>query len=306
MIKAVTVTNYLGDSIRLELARPGLSGFVVESIKGLGPGKANINTTEVSTTDGGLYNSARLPVRNITIGIKYYFGGSETIEEIRHKSYKYFPIKKVLKLIIETDERLLEIEGYVETNDPNIFSNNEGSDISIICPDPYFYSTGDKGTQTTIFYGIEPMFEFPFSNESLTENLLVMSEIRTKAENYIIYEGDAETGIIMTINIFGPVQLIEIYNLGTRESMMIDTDKIAAITGSGLDYGDDIVINTVKGRKSVTLIRNGQLKNIINCLDKNSAWFQISKGTNVFAFTAAEGEENLQFTIQNRIKYEGV
>ena len=306
MIKAVTVTNYLGDSIRLELARPGLSGFVIKSITGLGPGKATINTTEVSTTDGGLYNSARLPIRDIVIAVEYFFEGSETIEEIRHKSYKYFPIKKQVKLVIETDERLLEIDGYVEANDPNIFSKNEGSDISIICPDPYFYSSGDKGTQTTIFYGIEPMFEFPFSNESLTENLLVMSEIRTKAENYIIYEGDAETGIIMNINVFGPVQLIEIYNLGTRESMMIDTDKIAAITGSGLDYGDDIVINTVKGRKSVTLIRNGQPINILNCLDKNSDWFQISKGTNVFAFTAAEGDENLQFTIQNRIKYEGV
>ena len=137
MIKSVTVKNYLGDSIKLELARPALSGFVIQSITGLGPGKADVNTTEISTADGGLFNSARVPKRNIVISVKYYNWGADSIEDIRQLSYKYFPIKRKLTLIIETDNRLAEIEGYVETNDPNIFDKNEGSDISIICPDPF-------------------------------------------------------------------------------------------------------------------------------------------------------------------------
>jgi hypothetical protein len=306
MIKVVTVTNYLGDSIRLELARPGLSGFVVESITGLGPVKADINTTEVSTNDGALYNSARLSKRNIVIAIKYYFGGEETIEELRHKSYKYFPVKKKIKLVFETDERLVETEGYVESNDTVIFSKTEGSDISIICPDPYFYLSGNNGTQTTIFYSIEPMFEFPFSNESLTEDLLIMGDIKNKSENYLVYEGDAETGIIMSIHAVGPVDMIAIYNLGTRETMFIDTLKIETTTGAGFDYGDDIIICTIKGKKSVTLLRNGLPINILNCIDKTSDWFQISKGVNVFAFDAVSGVEYLQFTIENKVRYEGV
>lgn len=32
MIKSVTVTNYLGDSVKLELMRPEKSGFIVKSI----------------------------------------------------------------------------------------------------------------------------------------------------------------------------------------------------------------------------------------------------------------------------------
>ena len=52
MIRAVTFTNYLGDSIRLDLARPEESGFIIKSVTGLGPGKANINTTEIATNDG--------------------------------------------------------------------------------------------------------------------------------------------------------------------------------------------------------------------------------------------------------------
>lgn len=58
MIKSITVTNYLGDSIKLELARPEESGFIVTSVTGLGAGKANINMTEVATNNGGLFNSS--------------------------------------------------------------------------------------------------------------------------------------------------------------------------------------------------------------------------------------------------------
>ena len=73
MIRAVTVTNYLGESKRFELAFPEKSGFAVQSISGLGPSKADINTTEISTNDGSLYNSARVNSRNIVMSLKLMF-----------------------------------------------------------------------------------------------------------------------------------------------------------------------------------------------------------------------------------------
>ncbi len=304
MIRSITVTNYLGDSIKLDLVRPEESGFAVKSVTGLGPGKSNINTTEVSTNDGGLYNSSRLPSRNIVITLAYLWKNS--IEDVRQKSYKYFPIKKRLKLLIETDNRIAEIEGYVEANDPNIFSKEEGSDISIVCPNPFFYSAGEGGTNTTIFYGIEPMFEFPFSNESLSECLLEMGMIQNQTEKVITYHGDAEVGVTITIHAIGEASQITIYNTGTREIMRIDTEKMKAFTGSGIIAGDDIVICTVKGNKSITLQRAGKTINILNCLEKGTDWFQLAKGDNVFAYTAASGGGNLQFKIENRVIYEGV
>lgn len=304
MIRSITVTNYLGDSITLDLARPEKSGFVVKSITGLGPGKANINTTEVSTNDGGLYNSSRVPVRNIVISLGFMW--KDSIEDVRQLSYKYFPIKKKVTLLIETDNRQAEIEGYVESNDPTIFSNNEGSDISIVCPNPFFYSAGENGKNTTIFYGIEPAFEFPFSNESLIYDLLEMGEIQNQTEKVIVYNGDAEIGVEIRIHAVGEVSMITIYNTGTREVMRIDTDKIESFTGQGIVAGDDIVINTVKGNKSIMLQRGGKTTNILNCLDKNADWFQLAKGDNIFAYTAESGSTNLQFRIENRVIYEGV
>lgn len=301
MIKAITVKNYLGDSIKLELARPELSGFAITNIDGLGPGKANINTTEISTTDGGLYNSARVPVRNIVISIRYLW--KDTIEDVRQLSYKYFPLKRKVTLTIETDNRIAEIEGYVESNEPTIFSKEESADISIICPNPYFYSAG---TDTTVFSGIEPMFEFPFSNESLTDPLLEMGMIQNYTEKVVIYDGDAETGVKITIHARDTASGISIYNIGTREVMKIDTDKLETLTGSGLVAGDMIVINTNPGEKSIVLQRNGVTTNILNCLVRDSDWFKLAKGDNIFAYTAETGSNNLNFTIENRVLYEGI
>lgn len=307
MIYSIVVTNYLGDRIKLELGKPDVSGFLIKSITGLGPAKANVNTTEVSTNDGSLFNSARLSQRNIVLDMVFIntvYG--ESIEDLRQKSYKYFPLKKSVELTIETDNRYVKTTGYVESNEPNIFSSQEGTQISIICPDPYFYSAGEDGNNVTNFYSIDPMFEFPFSNESLDEPLLVFSEVQIKTEGVITYHGDSEIGVMIYIHAIGPATNINIYNTETREVMRINTEKISSLTGKGIVASDDIVINTAKGEKSITLIREGVSYNILNCLDKNTDWFTLAKGDNIFAFTADSGVTNLQFRVENKVIYEGV
>lgn len=304
MIKSVTIINYLGEAIKLELRAPEKSGFLVQRIEGLGPSKASINSTEAASMDGAIYNSARVSSRNIVLYLQFL--DIPSVEYVRQLSYKYFPIKKQVCLIIETDNRICQTYGYVESNEPNIFSNQETTQISIICPDPYLYSYGVLGTQVTVFSGIDALFEFPFSNESLTENLLEFSSISTMTENTVYYAGDAEIGVLINIHALGEATNITIYNLDTREVLKIDTQKLLTLTGSGLVNGDEIIISTVKGEKYVLLLRLGEYTNILNCLDKTSNWFQLTKGDNLFAYTADTGVTNLQFRIENRIIYEGV
>lgn len=307
MIKSLKVTNYVGDSIKLNLREPEKSGFLIANVEGLGPSKATINTTDILTHDGTMFNSARLDQRNIVLSIIFFDSiNKESIEDLRQKSYKYFPLKKKLELVIETDNRIVKTTGYVESNEPNIFSSMEGSQISIICPDPYFYSAGPDGDNVTNFYSIEPMFEFPFSNESLTEPMLTFGEIKLRTEGVVVYTGDAEIGVTINIHAIGPAKNITIYNTGTRETMRIDSDKIEALTGSGIIASDDIIITTMRGDKSITLLREGVSYNILNCLAKNTDWFRLAKGDNLFAFTAETGISNLQLSIKNKVVYEGV
>ena len=304
MIKSVTVINYLNESLKIEMGRPELSGFHVQEITGLGPPKANINATENSTDDGSVYNSARLDARNIVLKLVLF--PNPTIEDTRQSSYKYFPIKKPVTLLIETDNRICETTGYVESNTPNIFSKQESISISIICPDPYFYSTGENGINMTVFHGIEPLFEFPFSNESLSEPLIEFGSITNEPIKTVYYTGDAEVGILITIHAIDSAANITIFNTQTRESMSIDTTKLETLTGAGITKGDEIIISTVKREKRITLLRDGVYINILNCLNRDADWFQLSKGDNIFAYTAETGLENLQFRIENRTVYEGI
>lgn len=304
MIEYVKITNYLGEELVMELRNPEKSGFLIFNMTGIGPEKAEIRTTDIVTADGGVFNSARLPSRNPVISIRFFSWEGKTVEEIRQESYKYFPIKKPLTLLIKTGNRVGEIEGYVESNEPVIFSRETHTQLSIICPYPYFHSAGPDNV--TIFYGVEPMFEFPFSNESLKEPLLIMGEIRNRTEEVVRYDGDAEVGITIIIDAIGDVKNVIIHNVLTRETMRINTDRLTTMTGSGIIAGDRIIIVTIQGRKSITLLRKGMYTNILNALDRGADWFQLAKGDNIFAFEAESGTVNLQFRIENKTLYEGM
>lgn len=301
MIKSVTVTNHLGDSLRLELMNPELSGLIIENIEGLGPAKADVNTTTIATFDGSIFNSSRLQNRNIVITLAML--SAPLIEDARLKTYKYFPIKKRVSLMIETDRRTVETVGYVESNEPDIFSEHEKTQISIVCPDPYFYEVANS---ETIFYGVIPGFEFPFENEDPVLPTIEFGEIVLDTRAILTYTGDAETGVLINISTKDEVGDITIYNIDTQESMFISVDKIEKITGKAFGPGDDILISTVKGSKYVRLLRHGTYTNIISAINKNSDWFQLSNGDNVFAFVSEFGETNVIMSFTYRNAYGGV
>lgn len=211
MIRSVTVTNYLGKSITLELGRPEESGFIVKNITGLGPDKATVNITEYTSEDGGIFNSARKSSKNIVMELEF-MSYKETIEDVRQKSYEYFPLKREVNLKILTDNHELEIDGIVESNEPDIFSKNEGCQISIICPNPYFR---EIYKQETFSSGDKEMFEFPFWNDlepilGDVEKTRSANELQTDGFELFRHldslsnTGDTSSGTIFTIaNVFG-------------------------------------------------------------------------------------------------------
>lgn len=230
---------------------------------------------------------------------------SNGIEESRHRSYKYFPIKKKLTLEFETDERTVAIDGYVESNDPTIFTSEEYSTISILCTDPYFRSLYPT---EIIFKSLDPSggFEFPFENNSVTENLISFGEIKDDQIYDVHYEGDADVGMIITIQAYEPATGIEIYNTETRERMSIDDLRIFQITGSYITTDDVIKISTIKGNKYATLQRGSKVYNILNAIGKDSDWIQLTQGSNILGYTATAGIDFLTFKIEYDVLYEGV
>lgn len=329
MIKSVIARNYLGEEVKITLNEEQPEhGLLLTSITGLGPAKANVNITDLVTSDGGRYNSARLDNRNIVI--KFRFTGF--IEDARNLTYKYFPIKHDVTLTIETDRKTLQCSGYVESNEPYIFSDKEGNTISILCPDPYFYDVGDNSIKRTIFEGIEHLFYFPFesnrdikyeyevitdenddpikdsignslttlkSQEVLDETFIEFGEIHANPIGIVHYAGTIEIGFIIKLHFFGPVDTVTIYNLTTRDMMSFN---------GPFKSGDDVIIDSRRGKKSITLYRQGVNINLWTNFSDYPSWFVLQNGDNIFSYTytSETGFENIEFMIEYQDVYEGI
>jgi len=301
MITAIKTTNHLNESLTLELLRPEESGFIVLRIDGLGPPKAEISLTERAGIDGSLYNSGRATPRNIVLGLRFYPG--QNIEALRQQSYKYFPLNKPIIFEVQAANRTAYATAYVEANEPDIFSKEEGCVITLMFPDSYLY---DVVPSLTIFSSIIPIFEFPWSNESTEDPLLEISELTTETTKTVFYTGDVSIGMVIHIHAIGSASGFTLTDVITLKTLEIDSTKLIATTGADITEGDDIWISTVKGNKYAILIRGTTTYNILNCLGISPTWFQLVKGDNVYAYTADSGLTNLQFVIYNDVAYEGI
>lgn len=301
MIKSITVTNPVGEAITLELGFPEKSGFLILGIDGLGPSKAVLNTTDMATSDGARFTSSKIISRNIILRLKLL--SKPTIEATRLLSYKYFPVKKRVTILIETDTRLCETYGYIESNDPDIFSPSEVTTVSILCTDPYFYA---QAKDLTIFSGVFSLLEFPLENDSITEDMIQVGNVDLEPVRNILYLGDVDVGVTIRIRAYGPSSGITLQNQLTNEVMYFDVAKIEEMTGVPFSDGDELIVSTAKGNKFIYLLREGVFSSAMNCLDKDSDWISLTKGDNVFAYAAETGILNIAFQVENQIAYEGV
>lgn len=333
MIRSVTITNYLGSlndnlakqtnqntvHITLNDAEPS-HGMIITKITGLGPAKATLNRTKLATVDGSLFNSANLEERNIVMTIK--FMEAKTIEDVRLLTYRYFPIKRQIIFSIKTDNRDARAIGYIESNEPDIFSPDEQANISIICPDPYFYSNAPGHSPHAItFTGLDSEFEAPWENEidPAPLNKTLLGNITKISDKDFYYDGDQTIGVEMQMDFLDAVDadiiLIHYQNaLNPNEPMLqtnfeIHIDKFRALMGTNFLTGDKIIVNTRLGSESIYLLRNGEYHNILNTVPRECDWFQIAMGYNKFRFTTGDAggsQYKINFRLEHYVIYEGV
>lgn len=216
MIRSIEFIRDLGNNQPLvvkdiKLGAPETSGLWVKSIKGIGPGKATINTTDIASSDGGIFNSARSEIRNITVtlGLIDYVDSEKvfhSVEDVRRDLYKIFGKKREIIVRIHTDygmdkdnknEFILYTSGYVESCEPDIFNKRETVAISIICPDPNFYKV--DGYNTIDFSATENLFEFPINQELSEDDPFIVGqfyyEYDSENDEYFISGDVTEDGL---------------------------------------------------------------------------------------------------------------
>lgn len=153
--------------------------------------------------------------------------------------------------------------------------------------------TGEIEVKYIIYTDIDRNYQKYGSGGGVEFSVIIINR-----ETNVYNGGDVETGAVITLQIEGVVKDPKIYNVETNEYFILDD-----LT---LQDGDVVTINTVKKQKSVTLLRDGAVTNLIGKVRFGSTWFQLFPLDNTFIATAELYPENMlvTFTISNL--FEGV
>ena len=256
-------------TLTLDLYNPELSGFAVQNVTGLGPVKAKVNMSDYATIPGAKCTGTRQSTRSISFKL-VFFDTTVDVEELRHRSYLYFPIGEMIEIEIETDFRKVRVNGLVESNQPSIWGRDlEGCDITVLCESPYLESPD------VVVYEIAEVasaFHFPFTSKESPKELLFGHPYI--GDNIIIHNtGDVDSGCIF--------EIIALKDISNPMIKNISDDTFFELL-INMDAGDVVTINTNIGKKSVSLKRGSKTMNIINYIKEGSTWFVIKRGDTVF------------------------
>lgn len=279
----VIVENQYGEKLNLT----SNNNFDLVQITGLTPNKAIINSSNLGLQDGAVFNSSKLDIRNITMLIV----PQNNLEKSRIELYKFFRSKQYIKIYLKTNYRNVWIDGYIENVEGDLYENPQRLQPSILCPDPYFKA---EEIQLVEFAKVQSEFSFEWTPLEIGQPLSSYEQFN---KVNVINPSEDETGIILEFVAIGTVLEPTVFNETMRQQFTIEYEMLA---------GDKMILNTCRGKKSLIVIRDGIETNIINRINKNSNWFTLRTGDNVFSHTCVFGAENLFLTLKMQPVYQGV
>lgn len=286
MLSYVEAYNPAGQKITLTLGDPA-NPYQVREISGLGPVPAAINSSSYGGIDGEVYQGSNVGKRNIVLTLKLNPNwATQTVQTLRNTLYGYFMPKSAIRLrFIDslTPTKPVEIVGYVESNEPTLFSKDPEIQISIICTSPYFYDIS-----TTTLSGT-------FTSQSVPIP--------------ITYAGSVMTGFVLDVTTSGTTTYTGSINmLGVDESGIVNFSVVANITSSKI-----LRVSTVKGKKYA---RQGPSSNpttnIMDSINRNALlngqgiWPQLVPGLNNLTLYSSSSAPTLSYKISYVNLYGGL
>lgn len=279
----IIAENYKGEKTHIAPSQD----FFLLNIDGLTPPNATLNTSILAFGDGARINSSRVEAREILITLKPRM----QMELNRKKLYRYFQIKKSVRLFFKTSYSDVYIDGIVKSVEADLFSKNQKVVISIFCENPYFKGIKEN---RVIMAQVESLFEFPFS---IHDNGQEFSRIDSVKTVNVVNNGDIENGMQIELKANGQVVNPIIYE---RFSKCVMSFNIT------LEQSEVLLINTKQNEKSIYLKKDAKKINSVKTLNEGSGWFNLMTGDNIFTYSAESGAENLEVTLIHTDYYGGI
>lgn len=269
--------SYAAPELPLGGFMPSDDPVQVRDIQGLGPVGASIVSTPFATGRGEQYQGSSSGKRNIVLSLGLNPDWvDQTIASLRKLLYSYLLPEHWCKLRFYSDHLpTVDIEGYVETCEPNIFSQDPEFQVSIICPKPDFID-------------IDPIVLTGDVDDGTTEYL-------------IQYDGQLETGFefridrtIANASYTGPVT-ITITNPG-ESPQILEIDPVTIDTAKYLK----VITRAQAKRISNVAIVDGAITNILQKMVSGSVWPVLKPGENLLQVAANENDQAWTIAYFNR------
>lgn len=247
--------------------RPETDQFEMRNIDGLGPVKAAVNTTPLGSIKGSSFSGTSVAERNLvfTLGLDPDWD-TWTVSKLRRLLDKFFMPEQSIRFVFETMEfSPVEISGYVESNEPNIFSKDPEQQISVICPSPDFVS-------------VAPIQINGFTDGDPVE---------------IDYQGNVETGISVTVD-HSPT--------GNAEIVTIHSGEVNFVVDAIVNPNNYMAMQSIPGSKYVrnyTFPGNVQT-NLLNNVYPGSEWIKLYPGVQEFYVLVNNGTSPWKLTYFER------
>lgn len=294
MISEISSTTKSGERLTIELRDPYSSGIAIKEITGLGPVKADLSMDRYALIDGAFLKGVRVGTRNVVLTLIPW---GEDIQQLRRKLYKYFGVSETISLEVITDWVSAKSDFIVESVEPNIFSERQEIQVSLISLNPYWKASSSQIQKVVGFNDTVPSFEFPFFSQE--NHKLLFGDMTNSTGKDIRYLGDATTGATITFTFNGTVGNLIISNTTYDETM--------SIAKAGQFYaGEQLVVDTRSGKKSITHMAGGKVSYISGVLAPGSEWVQMHPGINTIALQYAGGSEDLSVSIEYETLYRGI
>ena len=239
----------------------------------------NVNTSSNTGVDGSVYHSSALKQRNIVL----------TLKDIGN----YVENRAFLNALFEekTFGELLIRDG---SEGINAYRTHQ---VSLICPDPYFYDLYDTSFTMSSFM---PSFSFKHAFMAAKEEFGYRQKEKIKViNNELSVDG---TGLTIKISCNGSVKNPSITRVEDHAHIYIGTTEKPL----NLVAGDVVTVTTESGNKKVTLTHDGTVLSINQYLSEDSTFLQLSRGTNSIGYSADEGVDSMIIGISYRQRYTSV
>lgn len=245
----------------------------IRDIKGLGPVQADINSTPYGSQDGEFFTGSNITKRNIVMTIGFSPDWIvHTVASLREIVYGYMMSKQPVVLRFYRDDLpTVEIHGYVESNDPNIFAKDPQLEISIICPLPDFVA-------------VSPSVVVGTANED-------------PAETAFSLVGNVDTSgrVVLTTIEDDPAPTYD-GSVTLEHKTLAPGSEIYAITGSVAE-GMELVIDSARGAKIAENVIGFEHINLLNSMTPTSKWLELHPGVNKFRVLLDAGAPDKAWTL---------